>query len=91
MSTTIRITDEDRSRLAEVQSRLTHLTGRRMTLQEVVGRMAQHAQSEPEHLLGDEWAPMTPGEMAAQDARIKALGGWNDSWEDIDAVVYDEP
>ena len=91
MSTTVRIAKEDRDRLLRVQSRLTDLAGQHLSLQDIVGRMVQHAEAEPEHILLDAWKPMTPAERTSQDARIAALGGWTGSWQDIDAIVYDEP
>lgn len=91
MSTTIRITDEDKERLHRVQRRLTDLTGKKFTLQRILGLMAQHAEQEPAHIIGHGWKPFTPGEIRAIEARVKALGGWTGGHEDIDAIVYDEP
>lgn len=88
MATTVRVQDEDKAILDELQARHLLATGERISLDELVHKIVELAQThEDEIILEDAPARLAPGELKA------FLGGVHDSSlatseEDIDQILY---
>lgn len=91
-TTTIRITGRGKRELERLTERWAKLKGCKATQQEVLESglnfLSRH---EEEFLQAPAMRPLTPQEVAAIQTLPAKLGGWTGSWQDIDAVVYDEP
>lgn len=91
-TTTIRITSRGKRELERLTQRWASLKGARPTQQEVLeSGLAFLVQHESEFLRAQAWRPMTAAEITELRELPAIIGGWTGSWEDIDAVLYDDP
>ncbi len=63
-ATTLRIDTRQKRRFDVLQSRLRLMTGRRITQAELLERLLDQAEAEPEKLAGRRWRPLTKAQIA---------------------------
>lgn len=91
MSTTVRIREEDKRVLDELQARITLETGRRPSLEQVLHRVVELAEAhESELVIDDEPAPFSE-ERKQEVLEARHDLGFPTREEDIDEELYGGP
>jgi hypothetical protein len=89
-SSPIRIRDEDKARLQQLQHALARVVGKKPSQQEVVGRAVEFALKNREAFLAEaEWKPLSRAQIKKWlqvFEKADDLGPW--STGDIDDIVY---
>lgn len=90
MATSVKMREADKGRLDRLQAELTSRSGRKMTQEELLGRLVALGERERDRLAAPPLRGKAAEEVWARLRRLPVRTGIVTSWEEIDRHVYGE-